>query len=116
VFLVVAILTAVRWNLKMVLICIFFMARDGEHFFMCFLTIWSSSFEKAMFSSFAHFFIVSLNFWEFSFLSFLYFIAISPLSEVWLAKFFFYTVGSLFNLEIISFFVQKLFFFVNPFF
>jgi hypothetical protein len=26
----------VRWNLSVVLICIFFIARDGEHFFMCF--------------------------------------------------------------------------------
>jgi hypothetical protein len=24
----------VRWTLSVVLICIFFMARDGEHFFM----------------------------------------------------------------------------------
>jgi hypothetical protein len=27
---------------------------------MCFLAIWTSSFEKALFSSFAHFFIVHL--------------------------------------------------------
>jgi hypothetical protein len=32
VFLMVPILTGVRWNLNVVLISIFFMARDGEHF------------------------------------------------------------------------------------
>jgi hypothetical protein len=57
VFLMIAILTGVRWNLSAVLICISFMARDGEHFFMCFLAIWISSFEKVLFSSVAHFFI-----------------------------------------------------------
>jgi hypothetical protein len=54
-------------NLNVVLTCISFMAKDAEHFFMCFLAIWTSSFEKALLSSFAHFFIVSLIFWGFSF-------------------------------------------------
>jgi hypothetical protein len=36
------------------------MARDGKHFYMCFLAIWISSFEKVLFSSVAHFFTGSL--------------------------------------------------------
>jgi hypothetical protein len=29
----------VKWNISVVLICISFMARAGEHFFMCFFAI-----------------------------------------------------------------------------
>jgi hypothetical protein len=72
----------VRWNLSVFLICISFIARDGEHFFMYFLAIWISSFEKVLFSSFAHFFSGSLILGEFSFLSSLYILVISPLSDI----------------------------------
>jgi hypothetical protein len=58
------------------------MARDGEHFFMCFLAIWISSFDKDLLSSVAHFFIGSLILGEFSFLSSLHILVISPLSDV----------------------------------
>jgi hypothetical protein len=51
VFLMMAILTEVSWNLSEVLIGISFMARDGEHFFMCFWAISISYFEKVLFSS-----------------------------------------------------------------
>jgi uncharacterized membrane protein len=58
------------------------MARDGEHFFYVFLAIWISFLEKVLFSSVAHFFIGSLIFGEFSFLSSLSILVISPLSDV----------------------------------
>jgi hypothetical protein len=79
VFLMTAILIEVRWNLSVVLICMSFMAKDGEHFFMCFLAIWISSFKKVLFSSVAHFFISSLILGEFCFLNSLYILVISSL-------------------------------------
>jgi hypothetical protein len=65
VHLMLAILTRVRWNLSVVLTCISFRARDGEHFF---LVIWISSLEKVLLSSvayffFGHWFLRSLVFW-----------------------------------------------------
>jgi hypothetical protein len=67
VFLVMAILVGVRGNHSVVLICISFIASDGEHVFMCFLAICIFSLEKVMFTLVAHFFIGSLMFWEFTF-------------------------------------------------
>jgi hypothetical protein len=47
VFLMVAILTRVWWDFNIILIYISFMTRDVEHFFMCFLVIWTTSFQKS---------------------------------------------------------------------
>jgi hypothetical protein len=62
-----AILTGVKWSLSVLLICISFMARDGDHFFMCFLAIWTLSLEKVLFTLVAHFFIGSTILGELSF-------------------------------------------------
>jgi hypothetical protein len=54
-FLIFAILTGVRWNLKIVLICISLMIKDIEHFFQVLLSHSVSSVENSLFSSVPHF-------------------------------------------------------------
>ena len=56
VFLILAILTGVRWNLRVVLICISLMTKDVEHFLKCLSAILDSSDESSLFRSVLHFF------------------------------------------------------------
>jgi hypothetical protein len=72
VLLMIAILTGVRWNLNVVLICISSMAKDVGHFFICFLAVCTSSFENCLFNSFADLFSGLLILWEVNFFSSLY--------------------------------------------
>ena len=53
-FLIIVILTSVRWYLIVVLTSISLMIRDAEYFFRYLLAIWVYSFEKCLFRSFVH--------------------------------------------------------------
>jgi hypothetical protein len=96
-FLILAILTGVRWNLMVVLIYISLMTKDVEHLFRYFSAIWYSSVENFFFSSVPHF---NRVIWL---LSSSYILNISPLSVVRLVKIFSQSVGCHFVLLTVSF-------------
>jgi hypothetical protein len=53
--LILAILIGVRWNLRVILICISLISKNFEHFFRCFSAIQDSSIVNSQFSFMLHF-------------------------------------------------------------
>jgi hypothetical protein len=79
-FLILAILNGIRWNLRIVLICISLMTKNLEHIFKFSSAIQDSSVVSSLFSSITPFALIGLfGILEVSFLSSLYILDISPM-------------------------------------